>query len=132
LMAGIGFVLMAVAALYFMLLLLKKRVAINRWLLRAIVACVPLAFLGVEMGWFFAEIGRQPWMIRGYLRVEEAATSSPSVVVLFFLFLLLYIVLGILCFVVLRRLFRNKPADLEFNQAVQDKELPSAGKEGSI
>ncbi|WP_141501720.1 cytochrome ubiquinol oxidase subunit I [Paenibacillus luteus] len=130
-MAGIGFVLMGVAVLYFVLLLLKKREEINRWLLRAIIVSAPLAFLSVEMGWFYAEIGRQPWMIRGYLRVEEAATSSPSVVFLFFLFLLLYIVLGVLCVIVLRRLFRNNPADLEFNKYLQDQELPPVGKEGS-
>ncbi|GAE06795.1 cytochrome d ubiquinol oxidase subunit I [Paenibacillus sp. JCM 10914] len=64
-------------------------------------------------------------MIRGYMRVEEAATSSPNVRIMFFLFLLLYLVLGIICAVVLRRLFRHNPAEVEL-----EKHLQSTEKEG--
>lgn len=122
LMAGIGFVLLAVSALYFLLLWRKKLFAPGKWLLRAVVACTPLAFLGVELGWFYAEVGRQPWIIRGYMRVEEAATSSPNVVPLFFFFLLLYAVLGILCVIVLRRLFQHNPAETELEKYARDKQ----------
>lgn len=110
-MAGIGFVILAVALLYFLFLFRKKQRELNKWLLWGIVLSTPLAFLGVELGWFYAEVGRQPWIIRGYMRVEQAATSSPNVRILFFLFLLLYIVLGIICVSVLRRLFRNDPVE---------------------
>ncbi len=127
-MAGIGVVLLAVAVLYFLFLFWKRRNELNKWLLRAIVFSAPLAFLGVEMGWFYAELGRQPWIIRGYMRVEEAATTSPNVRILFFLFLLLYIVLGTLCVFVLRRLFRNKPAEDELDEMVKEKRDQSAGK----
>ncbi len=127
-MAGIGFVILAVALLYFLFLFWKKRNELNKWLLRAIVVSTPLAFLGVEMGWFYAEVGRQPWIIRGYMRVEEAATSSPNVRILFFLFLLLYIVLGVMCVLVLRRLFRNKPAEAELAKLVKEKNVQSMEK----
>ncbi len=121
LMAGIGFAIMAVALLYFLFMFRRKSGEPGRWLLRLIAGCAPLAFLGIELGWFYAEVGRQPWMIRGYLRVEEAATSSPSVRTFFFLFLLLYIVLGILCVFVLRRLFRHNPAEAELEKAANKK-----------
>ncbi|RJE87022.1 cytochrome ubiquinol oxidase subunit I [Paenibacillus sp. 1011MAR3C5] len=127
-MVSIGFVLLAVSLLYFLFVLWKKRNEHNKWLLRAIVACTPLAFLGVELGWLYAEVGRQPWIIRGYMRVEEAATSSPNVMPLFFLFLLLYIVLGVLCVIVLRRLFRNNPAEAEFESYMQRKQVQSTEK----
>jgi cytochrome bd ubiquinol oxidase subunit I len=127
-MAGIGFVMLAVAVLYFLFLFWKRRNELNKWLLRAIVFSAPLAFLGVEMGWFYAELGRQPWIIRGYMRVEEAATTSPNVRILFFLFLLLYIVLGTMCVFVLRRLFRNKPAEAELDEFVREKRDQSTGK----
>ncbi|MEC0203934.1 cytochrome ubiquinol oxidase subunit I [Paenibacillus lautus] len=127
-MAGIGFVMLAVAVLYFLFLFWKRRNELNKWLLRAIVFSAPLAFLGVEMGWFYAELGRQPWIIRGYMRVEEAATTSPNVRILFFLFLLLYIVLGTMCVFVLRRLFRNKPAEAELDEFVKEKRDQSTGK----
>lgn len=117
-MAGIGFTLLAVSSLYFLLLFLKKRkeLNLNKWMLRMVALSAPLAFLAVEMGWFYAELGRQPWIIRGYMRVEEAATSSPSVRILFFVFLLLYIVLGTICVLVLRRLFNNNPAEVEIEK----------------
>lgn len=129
LMAGIGVALLAVSALYFLFVFWKKRNELNRWLLRAIVFSTPLAFLGIELGWFYAEVGRQPWIIRGYMRVEEAATSSPSVRILFFLFLLLYIVLGTLSVIVLRRLFLNNPAEAEMEKAAKAKQeaLKEAG-----
>ncbi|WP_090711255.1 cytochrome ubiquinol oxidase subunit I [Paenibacillus typhae] len=123
LMAGTGFMLLAISVLYFVFVFWKKRDEFNRWLLRGIVLTTPLAFLGVELGWFYAEIGRQPWMIRGYMRVEEAATSSPSVRILFFVFLLLYIVLGTLCVLVLRRLFRNRSVEAELEKAAKAKQV---------
>jgi len=116
LMAGIGFALLGISMLYFLFAFWKKRNEHNKWMLRLIAAGAPLAFLGVEMGWFYAELGRQPWILRGYMRVEEAATTSPSVRILFFLFLLLYIVLGVVSVLVLRRLFNNNPAEIEMEK----------------
>lgn len=130
-MVGIGFALLAVSALYFLLLFWKKRNELNKWMLRVIALGAPLAFLGVEMGWFYAEIGRQPWMIRGYLRVEDAATTSPSIMPLFFVFLLLYIVLGTMCVIVLRRLFRDNPAEVEFEKIAKTKQAALAAQASS-
>ncbi|QDI90930.1 cytochrome ubiquinol oxidase subunit I [Salicibibacter halophilus] len=116
LMVTIGFLLPAVGILYFSFYFLKKRNEHNRWILRLIVLGGPLAFLAIQLGWFFAELGRQPWIIRGFMTVEEAATSSPYIGLMFLMFLALYIVLGTLCIVVLRRLFRNNPAELELEK----------------
>jgi cytochrome bd ubiquinol oxidase subunit I len=127
-MAGIGFVIPAIAALYFLFLIWKKRNELNKWLLRGILLCAPLAFLAIELGWFYAEVGRQPWILRGYMRVEEAATTSPSIRILFFVFLLLYIVLGTLCVIVLRRLFRNNPAEAELDKLLEEKRAKASGK----
>ncbi|MEC0239825.1 cytochrome ubiquinol oxidase subunit I [Paenibacillus dokdonensis] len=119
LMAMIGFVLLGISFLYFLFVLWKKRNELNKWMLRMIALGAPLAFLGVELGWFYAELGRQPWIIRGYMRVEEAATTSPSVRILFFFFLLLYIVLGTVSVLVLRRMFNNNPAEVEMETWTQ-------------
>ncbi|MET3849180.1 MULTISPECIES: cytochrome ubiquinol oxidase subunit I [unclassified Paenibacillus] len=119
LMATIGFLLLGISFLYFLFVLWKKRNELNKWMLRMIALGAPLAFLGVELGWFYAELGRQPWIIRGYMRVEEAATTSPSVRILFFFFLLLYIVLGTVSVLVLRRMFNNNPAEVEMETWTQ-------------
>lgn len=81
-----------------------------RWL---IVLSGPLAFLAMEFGWWLAEVGRQPWILRGIMTVEEAATSSDYVNVMIVLFALLYIVLGVGTVVVLRRIFKNNPIEVE-------------------
>lgn len=95
-------------------------------MLRLAAVSAPLAFLAVEMGWFYAEIGRRPWIIRGYMRVEEATTSSPSIRILFFVFLLLYIVLGVICVLVLKRLFNNNPAEVELEKWLKSEKIERA------
>jgi len=119
LMATIGFLFLGISFLYFLFVFWKKRNELNKWILRMIALGAPLAFLGVELGWFYAELGRQPWIIRGYMRVEEAATTSPSVRILFFFFLLLYIILGTVSVLVLRRMFYNNPAEVEMETWTQ-------------
>ncbi|GIQ62749.1 hypothetical protein PACILC2_13170 [Paenibacillus cisolokensis] len=112
-MVGIGFYLLAVPVLFLALLRLKRGYAYHRWLLAGILAGGPLSLLAIELGWFYAEVGRQPWILRGYLRVFDAATTNAHVDIAFWLFAGLYAVLGIVCLFVLVRLFRNKPAELE-------------------
>jgi cytochrome d ubiquinol oxidase subunit I len=112
-MVGIGFYLLAIPVLFLVLSWLKRWNAYNRWMLAGILAGGPLSFLAIELGWFYAEVGRQPWIMRGYLRVADAATTNSQVSVAFWLFAGLYAVLGIVCLFVLARLFRNKPAELE-------------------
>ncbi|WP_066191569.1 MULTISPECIES: cytochrome ubiquinol oxidase subunit I [Gracilibacillus] len=79
-----------------------------RWL---IVLGGPLSFLAIEAGWWMAEVGRQPWILRGLMRVEEAATTSDYVGWMFILFVALYFILGVGTVVVLRHMFRNNPVE---------------------
>lgn len=116
LMIVIGMFLLAVPLLYFIVSKIKKWNTHNKWMLSLIAISGPLAFLAIEFGWIYAEEGRQPWIIRGYMTVEEAATSSPYIGLMFFLFLGLYIVLGTLCVITLRKMFRNNPAEEELEK----------------
>ncbi|MBN9064334.1 MAG: cytochrome ubiquinol oxidase subunit I [Rhizobiales bacterium] len=38
-----------------------------RWLFRMALLAIPLPWIAVEIGWFVAEFGRQPWIIEGVL-----------------------------------------------------------------
>lgn len=115
-MVIIGFGLIAISALYLMMSWFKKTNEHHKGMLWLLVLSGPLAMLAVELGWFYAELGRQPWILRGYMKVEEAATSSPYVGLMFVLFLGLYIVLGTLCIVTLRKLFMNNPVEFELEK----------------
>ncbi|WP_165767994.1 cytochrome ubiquinol oxidase subunit I [Virgibacillus indicus] len=116
LMVVIGMYLAAISLVYLFISKVKKWNEHNKWMLRLLVLTGPLAMLAIEFGWIFAEEGRQPWILRGYMTVEEAATSSPHVGLMFILFLGLYTLLGVLCIVILRRMFRNSPAEEELEK----------------
>jgi cytochrome d ubiquinol oxidase subunit I len=40
-----------------------------------LVAAVPLPYVAMLAGWVFREMGRQPWVIDGVLRVEDAVSD---------------------------------------------------------
>jgi len=74
-------------------------------LLRALVFAGPLGFIAIEAGWVVTEVGRQPWIIYGILRTEEAVTPVPGLVVPFVTFTLLYILLAVIVVALMRRQF---------------------------
>jgi len=51
-----------------------------RWLLRLAVLAMPLPWIAIEVGWFVAEFGRQPWIIDGvlptFLATSELGVSN--------------------------------------------------------
>ncbi|CDQ41191.1 MULTISPECIES: cytochrome ubiquinol oxidase subunit I [Virgibacillus] len=116
LMVVIGFFLLGVSLLYILAWKIKRWNEHNKWMLWLLVVSGPLAMLAIEFGWIFAEEGRQPWILRGYMLVEDAATTSPYVGWMFLLFLGLYTVLGVLGVAVLRKLFKNNPAEEELEK----------------
>ncbi|MGG6313968.1 cytochrome ubiquinol oxidase subunit I [Paenibacillus macerans] len=114
----IGALLVLIPFLY----LLRRRLPGGKkgypvWLLIGILALGPLAMTAIELGWMFAEFGRQPWIIRGYMKVAHAATTSESVGPMLVLFVVLYMVLCVSCVAVLSRMFRNKDVLTEMRQA---------------
>ena len=48
----------------------------SRWFLRAMVAAGPAAIVALETGWITTEVGRQPWIVHGVLRTEDAVTDA--------------------------------------------------------
>ncbi|MCP3741802.1 cytochrome ubiquinol oxidase subunit I [Rossellomorea sp. BNER] len=119
LMVSIGMYSLFISALFILFWLWKKRNEWNKPLLWGIVASGPLSMLAIEFGWIFAEVGRQPWILRGYMKVGEAATKADGVGLTFVLFVLLYIILGTLSVIVLIKMFKNKPAEVELEQRFQ-------------
>ena len=91
----------------------------TKWFRWLIVAGGPLALIAIEAGWWFTEVGRQPWILRGYMTVSEGATTSGNVDLMIVLFAGLYIVLGIGTGVVLTRMYKRSPVETEL--AVREK-----------
>jgi len=112
-MAIIGVYLLLISMLFLISSKVRGWNPYNRKLLWAIVAGAPLSMLAIEFGWIFAEVGRQPWVLVGYMKTAHAATTSEHVDIMLWLFLALYAVLGYTCINVLRKLFVNNPVEAE-------------------
>lgn len=67
------------------------------------VLCAPLGMLAVEAGWTVTEVGRQPWIIRGVMRTQEAVTSQPGLWTTLYLHIAIFVCLGLFVVVMLRR-----------------------------
>jgi cytochrome d ubiquinol oxidase subunit I len=118
-MVTIGSLMIVLTILYLYLNRTKRireGLELPRWLLRIIVLSGPLAMLAIECGWIFAEAGRQPWILRGYMKTQQGATTSANVDWMLLLFSLLYIVLGFSVWIILRRMFRNNSPEDELAQ----------------
>lgn len=71
----------------------KKSWVASPLLLKLFVLIGPLGFIAIEAGWTVTEVGRQPWIIYGYMKTAEALTSAPALQLTFITYLMLYFVL---------------------------------------
>jgi len=75
LMVGMGLIMLAVSWLG-NLLRWRGRLESSRWFLWCTFAAFPTGFVAILTGWYTAEIGRQPWVVYGLLRTQDAVTPS--------------------------------------------------------
>ena len=114
-MVACGFAMMGVGLLGLFLLWRKKSLFDLRWYLWLVVLCGPLGFIAIETGWTVTEVGRQPWIIYGIMRTEDAVTPMPGLVVPFLTFTVLYIFLAITVVYLLRRQVFQSPRIMHSN-----------------
>ncbi|KHF41400.1 cytochrome ubiquinol oxidase subunit I [Halalkalibacter okhensis] len=115
---GIG---LTVLALFYWLALWRGWTVIKSRLFRILlVASGPLAMIAIEAGWWFTEVGRQPWIMRGFMSTAEGATDSPYVWMMFIAFAILYIILMIGTAVVLTRMFKKNPVERELEKLADE------------
>ncbi|WP_419962645.1 cytochrome ubiquinol oxidase subunit I [Psychrobacillus sp. BM2] len=122
-MVTIGMFMVALSGLYWLGKKLKWTFVDSKWYRLLIVLGGPASILAIEAGWWLAEVGRQPWILRGIMRVEDAATSSTHVDLMLILFAGLYLVLGVGSIVVLTRMFRKNPVE----QEIEDRHAEKGG-----
>ena len=94
-MVAIGMFLIALT-LYASFLLWRGKLYDKRWLLHIFVWSVLLPQIGNQVGWFAAEMGRQPWIVYKLLRTSDAFSKSVSANQILFaiiLFTVVYIIL---------------------------------------
>jgi cytochrome d ubiquinol oxidase subunit I len=77
LMVGAG-TLVILLTLLGLVYLRRARLPDRRWFLRALVAGAALPPLANSAGWIFTEMGRQPWVVFGLLRTNDAVSPLVS------------------------------------------------------
>lgn len=76
----------------------------SKWFLRTVVLMGPLSILAMEAGWIVTEVGRQPWIVHGYMRTADAVTKAPGVWSVFAGTMTIYLLLAIATITSLARL----------------------------
>lgn len=103
-MVGAGFLMLGIS-LYAMWLEWKKALFKKSWFYKVCIAASPLGFIATICGWLTAEVGRQPWVVYGWMRTSEAASPLLSHQVLTTL-LLLFLVYSVVFAFYLYYLFK--------------------------
>jgi cytochrome bd ubiquinol oxidase subunit I len=90
----------------------KRRLEKTRWYLWTAIVAIPLPWVAATFGWILTEMGRQPWIVQNLLKTSEAVSPSVSTATIatsLTAFVLLYITLGVVDFVLMRRYARLDP-----------------------
>ena len=112
-MVGIGFTTFAIAVVgcFF---LWRRTIAEKRWFLWILVFSVLGPELANEMGWFAAEVGRQPWLVWHELRTPEglsAVVKANVVLTSLILFTFIYFLLFAVFIYLLNDKIQHGPHD---------------------
>jgi cytochrome d ubiquinol oxidase subunit I len=103
-MVSIGTLLALIAVAYLVVRIRKRRLPESRWFWRAVVVAGPLSVVALIAGWVTTEVGRQPWVVYGVMRTEDAVTGADGVPVGYAALALVYIGVAVAVVWILRRL----------------------------
>jgi cytochrome d ubiquinol oxidase subunit I len=106
-MVGLGTLLTLLGLWYGLAWLFKRDVPRSKWFLRVAACAGVAAVITMEAGWVVTEVGRQPWIVYNYMRVEDAATGNTAVWITFLAVVAIYAVVGVTTILVLRGMSRR-------------------------
>jgi cytochrome d ubiquinol oxidase subunit I len=90
----------------------RRRLEKARWFLRGSILAIALPYVAAIFGWILTEMGRQPWIVQNLLKTSQAVSPNLSTATIAFslgVFVLLYLSLGVVDFVLMRRYARLDP-----------------------
>lgn len=91
----------------------------KKWLLWIFVYAAILPQIANQVGWFAAEMGRQPWVVYGLLRTSDAfsqAVTDNQIIFSLVLFLFVYTLLFALFIYLLNKKIKHGPFDTKEDQ----------------
>jgi cytochrome bd ubiquinol oxidase subunit I len=105
-MVGIGSALLVLGAWLGVVWWRRRDIPGTPWFLRAVAAAGAAAILALWCGWIVTEVGRQPWIVQGFMRTSEAVTQADGIWFAFAVVVVLYGALGTGAVLVLRSMSR--------------------------
>jgi cytochrome d ubiquinol oxidase subunit I len=110
-LGSLVFLILALGAWFYR----RRTLETKRWFLWVGVATIPLPYIAALAGWMLTELGRQPWIVWGLLRTEDANSPSVSTTTIWVslaVFALLYGALAVVDFILMRRYARLDPPEV--------------------
>jgi cytochrome d ubiquinol oxidase subunit I len=91
-MVGLGMLMIATGVIA-IVLYFRKRLFDTRWFQYWCMALTPAGFISVLAGWFVTEVGRQPWIVQGLLRTDQAISPvvGSSIAISLTAFVIVYV-----------------------------------------
>jgi cytochrome d ubiquinol oxidase subunit I len=106
-MVGLGSALFLLGGWFAFVWWRRRELPATRWFLRAAALAGAAAIVALECGWIVTEVGRQPWIVQGVMRTEDAVSGADGIWLTFSLSLVLYAALGTATVLILRRMARR-------------------------
>jgi cytochrome d ubiquinol oxidase subunit I len=106
-MVGIGTALIALGAWLAFVWWRRRDIPSTPWFLRAVAVSGVAAVVALECGWIVTEVGRQPWVVYGVMRTEDAVTGASGIWITFAAALAIYAALGVATVLILRTMSRR-------------------------
>jgi len=110
-LGSLVFLILAVGGFFYR----RGKLLDKRWFLRIGVYAIPLPFIAALAGWMLTETGRQPWIVYGLLRTENANSPNVSTSMIGFslgVIVALYAALIVVDFILMRRYARLDPPEV--------------------
>ncbi|PAF21576.1 cytochrome ubiquinol oxidase subunit I [Terribacillus saccharophilus] len=102
----------------------RKKLVNSKWYLRLMIVAISFPFIGNSAGWVMTEIGRQPWVVFGYMKTEDAVSAGVTAgEVLFSLitFSALYLILfAVMITLFVREIKKGPDHDIEETEPIAD------------
>jgi cytochrome bd ubiquinol oxidase subunit I len=106
-MVGIGTLLALLGLLFLFVRWRRGRLPESVWFYRALALAGPLSVVALIAGWVTTEVGRQPWVVWHVMRTEDAVTGASGIPVGYAVLALVYLVVAIGVYWILRRLAKQ-------------------------
>src|SRR4029079_13108683 len=106
-MVGLGTGLFLLSLWYWASWVFRRRMPTNKVFLALASCSGVLAVVTMEAGWVVTEVGRQPWIVFDYMKVEAAATGNEGVWLTFLVVAVIYAVVAVSLILILHLMARR-------------------------